>query len=110
MTEDGLVKISVLDAEGKETSLELPLDVSMNLMEVLKGEGYPVEAVCGGMALCATCRIRVLEGGEQLPPRNGAEEDMLDTLPDTEPEHRLACQISDFSKIDGMRFQLDPAE
>lgn len=107
---NGLVSITVTGADGSETNLELPVDVSLNLMEVLKGEGFPVEAVCGGMALCATCRIKILQGGQNLPPRNAAEEDMLDTLPDTEAEHRLACQISDFSKIDGMHFLLDPAE
>lgn len=91
-------------------SMEIPTDISMNLMEVLKGNEYPVEAVCGGMALCATCRIKVLSGGENLLPQGDAELDMLDTLPDTCDKHRLACQISDFNTIDGMHFELDPAE
>ena len=32
--------------------MEVPLGVQLSLMEVLKGEGYPIEAICGGMAIC----------------------------------------------------------
>lgn len=34
--------------------MEIPLGVELSLMEVLKGEGYPIEAICGGMAICST--------------------------------------------------------
>jgi 2Fe-2S ferredoxin len=65
----------------------------MNLMEVLKGEGYPILATCGGMALCGTCHVLILEGFDHLPPRTDEELDMLDTLPETFDNSRLSCQI-----------------
>ena len=62
-------------------------------MEVLKASDYPIEATCGGIALCATCYIEVLEGIEQLNHPTDAELDMLDTLPSANAQSRLACQI-----------------
>lgn len=85
--------ITVVDREGTPSGLDVPTDVSMNLMEVLKGEGYPILATCGGMALCGTCHVRVLEGAEGLPGRTEEELDMLDTLPETFDNSRLCCQI-----------------
>lgn len=85
--------VTVIDREGIQTELDVPTDVSMNLMEVLKGEGYPIQATCGGMALCGTCHALVLEGLETLPPHTDEELDMLDTLPETFPNSRLCCQI-----------------
>lgn len=85
--------ITVVDREGVESELDVPTDVSMNLMEVLKGEGYPIQATCGGMALCGTCHALILDGFDALPQRTDAELDMLDTLPHTYDNSRLCCQI-----------------
>ncbi len=85
--------VIVIDREGVKTELDVPTDISMNLMEVLKGEGYPIQATCGGMALCGTCHALVLEGFDQLSARTDEELDMLDTLPETFDNSRLCCQI-----------------
>lgn len=85
--------LTVIDREGVKSELNVPTDISMNLMEILKGEGYPILATCGGMALCGTCHVLVLEGFDQLPPRTYEELDMLDTLPETFDNSRLCCQI-----------------
>lgn len=86
--------VTVVDREGVQTELDVPTDVSLNLMEVLKGEGYPIQATCGGMALCGTCHALVLDGFDSLPKRTDAELDMLDTLPETFDNSRLCCQIN----------------
>ncbi|MCS6980638.1 MAG: (2Fe-2S)-binding protein [Flavobacteriales bacterium] len=87
------VFMTVVDREGRVHRQEVPLNVSMNLMELLKAQGYPVEGVCGGMAMCATCHVEVQRGMEKLPPLNEAEQAMLDALPKSYPSSRLACQI-----------------
>jgi len=38
--------------------------------------------------ICGTCRIKVVEGANNLTPKNQKEEDMLPN----EPNERLACQ------------------
>ncbi|MCV2884451.1 (2Fe-2S)-binding protein [Aestuariibacter sp. AA17] len=43
-------------------------------------------------AACGTCAIRVVEGLDNLSPKNEAEEHLLDTLCINDETHRLACQ------------------
>lgn len=88
-----MINITVVDRDDSSAVIEVPTDINLNLMEVLKAYEYDVLATCGGMALCATCHVQVLEGMEQLPEPQDAELDMLDTLPDAGFDSRLACQL-----------------
>jgi 2Fe-2S ferredoxin len=89
------------------TPIEIPLGVGVNLMEVLKSEGYPVEAICGGMALCATCRVEILNKEDVSLLEAGDEEHcILDTLPCNTGNCRLSCQIQISEEIDGLKFKL----
>lgn len=88
-----MIVFRVQDQQGNIQPIEIPDDINLNLMEVLRASGYPVEGTCGGMALCATCHVEVKEGAEQVGEPNDAELDMLDTLPAATPQSRLACQI-----------------
>ncbi|WP_353137482.1 2Fe-2S iron-sulfur cluster-binding protein [Pseudopedobacter sp.] len=86
-------KITVIDKLGYGNDFEIPDDIALSLMEFLKAAEYDIEASCGGMALCATCHIVVLEKGEQIPESNELELAMLDVLPHSEANSRLSCQI-----------------
>ncbi|HET9486355.1 MAG TPA: 2Fe-2S iron-sulfur cluster-binding protein [Chryseosolibacter sp.] len=88
-----MITFEVQNANGERKLITIPDDINLSLMEVLKASEYPIEATCGGMALCATCYVDVLEGREQLDDPTEAELDMLDTLPSTTAQSRLACQI-----------------
>jgi adenylate cyclase len=48
--------------------------------------------VCGGRGRCSTCRIRVTQGVEQLPPPAAGEARVLARIGAT-PGIRLACQV-----------------
>lgn len=104
--ENNLITIQVVDREGKEEALEVPTDVNLNLMEILKGSGYEILATCGGMALCATCHVEVLEGGEELPEPEDGELDMLDTLPDADDDSRLSCQLRLTNDNEGLKIKI----
>ena len=98
-----IVTIRVEEEDGTIASLEAPTDMALNLMEVLKGNGYPVLATCGGMALCATCHVTVKEGYENVgEPASDDEYAMLDTLYNLTDSSRLACQIKISDACDGM--------
>ena len=88
-----MITFEVLDYSGGAKRVEVPEGINLNLMEVFKASEYPIAATCGGMALCATCHVEVLKGGEHLEDPTVAELDMLDTLPSTTSESRLACQV-----------------
>jgi ferredoxin len=101
-----IVEITVEDRNGERKQIELPDDMNLSLMEGLKASDYNILATCGGMALCATCHVEVLKGGDELPAMNDAEMDMLDTLPDATPDSRLACQLRITETMNGMIFRI----
>ena len=105
--EEGLIKISVTDREGKEHQLDAPTDMNMNLMEVCKAHELPVEGTCGGMALCASCHVYVHSDHELKAPSDD-EEDMLDQAFFVEDNSRLGCQIKMSDEMEGLKVTLAP--
>jgi ferredoxin len=101
-----MINLLIEDNEGNRAPVEIPEGINLNLMEVLKASEYDVLATCGGMALCATCHVQVLEGPEHFFIATDNELDMLDTLPNAGPDSRLACQIHISEDMDGMVFKL----
>lgn len=101
-----MIKFDVEDRNGNVQSVEVPEDISLSLMEVLKASEYNILATCGGMALCATCHVEVEQGIEKLGEPGDAEMDMLDTLPDASFNSRLACQLRIGAQLNGARFKL----
>lgn len=100
------IKLTIESRNGEVQELDLPNGINLSLMEVLKASEYPVLATCGGMALCATCHVEVLRGGENLGDPNDAELDMIDTLPDATRNSRLACQLRLDDRMNGAVFLL----
>ncbi|MDB5666408.1 2Fe-2S iron-sulfur cluster-binding protein, partial [Cypionkella sp.] len=49
----------------------------LSILEVSLQNRIPHAAVCGGRARCSTCRVRVIEGLDQLPPPSLAELQVL---------------------------------
>ena len=87
------ITITVLNSAG-EINLEAPNDMGLNLMEFLKANDYEqIEGTCFGIALCATCHVRVLESSPLLNEQTDQELLMLETLPVIFENSRLSCQI-----------------
>ncbi|HEY1024097.1 MAG TPA: 2Fe-2S iron-sulfur cluster-binding protein [Sphingobacteriaceae bacterium] len=101
-----MINITVEDRNGDIQTIEVPEDISLSLMEVLKASEYNILATCGGMALCATCHVQVKEGLDTLPEPTNEELDMLDTLPAAGSDSRLACQIRVNENIDGLSVKI----
>ncbi|MDQ8006121.1 MAG: 2Fe-2S iron-sulfur cluster-binding protein [Pedobacter sp.] len=100
------INITVEDREGNVAELLAPTDMGLSLMEFLKASEYDVLATCGGMALCATCCVDVIQGEEKLNEMSDDEYAMLDTLPDLLPNSRLACQIQLSPAMEGLSVRL----
>ena len=101
-----IVTIFVTDLEGTEHEIQAPTDMNLNLMEAMNANELSVKATCGGMAMCATCNIRV-QSDHELPEMSEDEEAMLDEAFVLDIEgSRLSCQIPVSEKIDGLRVQL----
>jgi 2Fe-2S ferredoxin len=103
--EENLVTITVEDLNGDVEDILSPTDMNLSLMEVLKASNYDILATCGGMALCATCHVEVLND-VPLTEMGDAEMDMLDTLPNAGVNSRLSCQIRVNDEIDGLKIKI----
>ncbi|MCC5936410.1 MAG: (2Fe-2S)-binding protein [Lunatimonas sp.] len=96
-----MIHFTVEDHDGNRQPIEAPDDMGLSLMEVLKASEYPVLATCGGMALCATCHVEILEGQDALGEATDTELDQLEALPEYYPTSRLACQIRISDLLEG---------
>ncbi|MEX2232336.1 MAG: 2Fe-2S iron-sulfur cluster-binding protein [Cyclobacteriaceae bacterium] len=94
-----MITFEVQDRAGERRLIEIPEDINLSLMEVLRASEYPIAATCGGIALCATCYVEVISGKEKLDAPADTELDMLDTLPNANSHSRLACQIRINSRL-----------
>jgi adenylate cyclase len=66
--------------------------VGFSVLEASRFARIPHASVCGGRGRCSTCRVRVVSGGETLPPASLAERRVLDRV-GAPPNVRLACQL-----------------
>ena len=106
---DDIIKITVIDREDVSHELEAPTDMAMNLMEVCRSYELPVEGICGGMALCASCHCYVMSDHELNEPSED-EEDMLDQAFFVEDNSRLGCQIQMKDELEGLVVKLAPVD
>jgi adenylate cyclase len=66
--------------------------IGPTLLEISRLSQIPHASVCGGRARCSTCRVRIEEGGENLPPAVFPESVTLAAI-EAPANVRLACQI-----------------
>lgn len=102
-----MIKVNVIDREGQIHILDAPTDMNMNIMEICKAHELPVEGICGGMALCASCQV-YLESDTSLPEQGDSELAMLDQAFHVKDNSRLGCQIRIVEDIDGIVLRLAP--
>ena len=64
----------------------------LSVLDISRINRIPHASVCGGRARCSTCRVRVIEGLETLPPPSETETKVLERI--AAPANvRLACQL-----------------
>jgi 2Fe-2S ferredoxin len=101
------ITIHIIDRDQKKYSLIVPTDMNMNLMEACKSYEFPVEGICGGMAMCASCQVYV--GSKNLLENISEEEKaMLSEAFHIKPNSRLGCQIPMTADLDGLEFEIAP--
>ncbi len=81
-------KVSIGYAGGP--TINVP--IGPTLLEISRQNKIPHASVCGGRARCSTCRVRIEEGGENLPQAVFPESVTLAAI-EAPANVRLACQI-----------------
>lgn len=90
----------VVDLEPIGRRVEV--DASTDLLSAAQKAGVDLVAVCGGMGLCGTCMVRLLQG--ELSPLTSVEERFLDKE-QIKHGYRLACQANLLSNV---RIEITP--
>lgn len=87
--------------------ISIPLELQRaNLLEIALDAGVGLAHLCGGLARCSTCRVRILEGEDSLSERTEKESAMAAKL-DFPDEIRLACQTEVSGSVRLWRLVLD---
>ena len=100
-------KLIITDRSGKKSEIEY--DSNFTLMEILRDNGYDIEASCGGCCACATCHVYIDEKWtNKLQNMDDDEESMLDQAFDVKNNSRLSCQIDLSEELDGLEIEIAP--
>ena len=86
--------------------VSVPFVGEVNLLEAATEAGVAIAHLCGGRAVCSTCRVRIIEGHDALNDRTRAEAAMATRL-DFPDEIRLACQTDVKGSVRLWRLILD---
>lgn len=70
---------------------ELTVPKGANLMRALLDHGLPVASSCDGDGVCSKCRIKIIEGAENLSSPNDVEL-ILKEQNNIGKEYRISCQ------------------
>ena len=104
------INILIKDRKGRSHSIKAPVDISMNLMEVIRLYELAEEGtigICGGMAMCASCQCYI-KSSHPLPELEAEEEAMLSEAFHVKENSRLSCQININSELNGLSLEIAP--
>ena len=101
------ININIIDRERNKHSIVVPTDMNMNLMEACKSYEFPIEGICGGMAMCASCHVYV-NSNSLLDDVSEDEKAMLSEAFNIKSSSRLGCQIQITKELEGMTFEIAP--
>ena len=101
------ININIIDRERNKHSIVVPTDMNINLMEACKSYEFPIDGICGGMAMCASCHVYV-NSDSLLDDVSEDEKAMLSEAFNIKSSSRLGCQIQITKELDGMTFEIAP--
>jgi ferredoxin, 2Fe-2S len=100
--------LTIVDTEGAVH--KVPALPGWRVMEIIRDNGLPILAECGGSCACATCHVYVDPAWTgKLSVPSDDEQFMLDSVTHYDPKaSRLSCQILMTKELDGMTVTLAP--
>lgn len=104
------IKVKIVDHYGVTHEVDAPIDMNMNLMELVRAYELAPEGtigICGGMAMCASCQCYV-QSDHPLPEKSADEDAMLAEAFHVQENSRLGCQIHLSRALDGLEVELAP--
>ncbi|WAC49400.1 2Fe-2S iron-sulfur cluster-binding protein [Asticcacaulis sp. SL142] len=105
MSED--LHILCTDRDG--VTHNLPAIDGWRIMEIIRDNGLPIKAECGGALECATCHVYVAPAWlDKLAEKRDEEDEKLDEAFMVKRNSRLSCQILMSDELNGLEVTLAP--
>lgn len=79
-------------------NIEVDVDPTKTLLKIAQENGLKIKSVCGGVASCAECRVKIVQGENSIPEPSKAELNMIGTSYYLDGR-RLSCQIHCFGAV-----------
>jgi len=79
-------------------NIEVDVDPTKSLLKIATENGVKIKSICGGVASCAECRVKIVEGENSIPEPGQAELNMIGTSYYIDGR-RLSCQVHCFGSV-----------
>ncbi|AGH95915.1 2Fe-2S iron-sulfur cluster-binding protein [Pseudobdellovibrio exovorus] len=79
-------------------NVEVDVDPSKTLMQLATEAGLKIKSICGGIASCSECRVRIVEGENSIPEPSKAELNLIGSSYYLDGR-RLSCQVRCFGSV-----------
>jgi ferredoxin, 2Fe-2S len=79
-------------------NVEVDVDPSKSLLKIATENGLKIKSICGGIASCSECRVKIIEGENSIPEPSKTEMNMIGTSYYIDGR-RLACQVRCFGSV-----------
>ncbi len=79
-------------------NVEVDVDPSKSLLQIALDNGLKIKSLCGGVATCAECRVKIIEGDNSIPEPSKLELNMIGSSYYIDGR-RLSCQVHCFGSV-----------
>lgn len=79
-------------------NIEVENNPDKSLMEIAHENNIPIKSICNGKPSCAECRIRIVEGMNNVPPPGKEETNLIGTAFYLDGR-RLSCQVHCYGNV-----------
>lgn len=79
-------------------NIEVDVDPSKTLLQLATENGVKIKSICGGVASCSECRVKIVQGENSIPEPNKAELNLIGSSYYIDGR-RLSCQVRCFGSV-----------
>jgi 2Fe-2S ferredoxin len=79
-------------------NIVVDVDPSKSLLKIATENGLKIKSICGGVATCGECRIKITEGDNSIPEPGKPELNMIGSGYYLDGR-RLSCQVHCFGSV-----------
>lgn len=105
-----MVELIFKTPDGDTVTLNVPAEGTV--MDAAVANNVPgIIADCGGSMVCGTCHVTVSEEWQsKLPAQADMEKEILEYVPEPQPNARLTCQLKVTDELNGIELKIPESQ